>query len=64
LVASERSESGKKYGVGIYFFEDKAGSMAEAESHGSRDKSVSRTTSPVEEIDVLAGIGQRKETKR
>lgn len=60
LVASERSESGKKYGVGIYFFEDQAGAMAESEPREGGEEAGSRAASPVEEIDVLAGIGQRK----
>jgi hypothetical protein len=60
LVASERSESGKKYGVGIYFFEDQAGAMAEAEAQGNREVTANPTGSHVEEIDVLAGLGQRK----
>ncbi len=60
LVASERSESGKKYGVGIYFFEDQAGAMADTEPRVAGEEPVSRPASPIEEIDVLAGIGQRK----
>ena len=60
LGPSERSESGKKYGVGIYFFEDQAGAMEETEPRGVGEETVGRAPSPVEEIDVLAGIGPRK----
>lgn len=60
LVASERSDSGKKYGVGVYFFEDQAGAMSEAEPRRALEGSSKSGGSPVEEIDVLAGIRQRK----
>ena len=60
LVASERSDSGKKYGVGVYFFEDQAGAMSEAEPRMALQGSSKSGGSPVEEIDVLAGIRQRK----
>jgi hypothetical protein len=59
LVASERSESGKKYGVGVYFFEDQAGAMADAEPRKMLGGDSKRAGSPVEEIDVLAGIQPR-----
>jgi hypothetical protein len=58
---SERSESGKKYGVGVYFFEDQAGAMADAEPKKSLEESTNRRTGhAVEEIDVLAGLTKRK----
>jgi uncharacterized protein DUF6502 len=57
LAASERSESGKRYGVGIYFFEDQAGEVAEAEQRKPAELS---TRAPMQEIDVLAGLGNRK----
>jgi len=56
LAASERSESGKRYGVGIYFFEDQAGEAAEAEPKRAAEPS----SAPVQEIDVLAGLGNQK----
>ena len=58
LVASERSESGKRYGVGIYFFEDQAGERA-AESEPQRAPGLSSRPA-VQEIDVLAGLGNQK----
>ena len=57
LAASERSESGKRYGVGIYFFEDQAGEIAEAEPRRAAEPS---PRAPIQEIDVLAGLGSRK----
>jgi hypothetical protein len=59
LAASERSQSGKRYGVGIYFFEDHGGELAEAEPREPSEHS-SRAVSTVEEIDVLAGIRNQK----
>jgi hypothetical protein len=57
LATSERSESGKRYGVGIYFFEDQAGEVAEAEPRKPAGPS---TRAPMQEIDVLAGLGNQK----
>jgi hypothetical protein len=60
LAASERSEAGRKYGVGVYFFEDQSTDQ-ETEVHTKTDdEKTSRTVSPVEEIDVLAGLGHKK----
>lgn len=57
LATSERSESGKRYGVGIYFFENQGGETAEAEPR----KPVEPTSrAPMQEIDVLAGLGNQK----
>ena len=57
LGASESSESGKQYGVGIYFFEHEAGERAEADP---RKPAEPTPRGPVQEIDVLAGLGNRK----
>jgi hypothetical protein len=57
LAATERSDSGKRYGVGIYFFEDQADGAVEAEP---RRPSVPATHSPMQEIDVLAGLGNHQ----
>jgi hypothetical protein len=56
LVASERSEAGKRYGVGIYFFEQ-AGEIVDAEPQRTTEQS---SRAPVQEIDVLAGLGNQK----
>jgi hypothetical protein len=57
LAASERSESGKQYGVGIYFFENQAGEAAEADPKLGAESSA---RPPMQEIDVLAGLGNHK----
>ncbi len=59
LAASERSETGKKYGVGVYFFEDRSTDRPTRVQPKTYDKA-SRTVAPVEEIDVLAGLGHKK----
>jgi hypothetical protein len=61
LAGSERSEAGKKYGVGVYFFEDQSADQeTEVQSKTHDEKKSSRPVSPVEEIDVLAGLGHKK----
>jgi hypothetical protein len=61
LATSERSETGKKYGVGVYFFEDEPhDGMADVQPRETHDEKSSRTVSPIEEIDVLAGLGHQK----
>lgn len=57
LAATEGSETGRRYGLGIYFFEDQSPADAERESKEPYDEKSSRKESPVEEIDVLAGLG-------
>jgi len=57
LAATERSESGKRYGVGIYFFEDQANEVSEAEP---KRPSESNSRALPQEIDVLAGLGNHK----
>jgi hypothetical protein len=61
LAGSERSETGKKYGVGVYFFEDQSADQeTEVQPKSHDEKKSSRTPSPVEEIDVLAGLVHKK----
>jgi hypothetical protein len=61
LAGSERSEAGKKYGVGVYFFEDQSADQeTEVQPKTHDERKNSRTASPVEEIDVLAGLGHKK----
>jgi hypothetical protein len=57
LAATERSDSGKRYGVGVYFFEDQAGDVTELEAPKT---SGPKTRDSVQEIDVLAGLGNQK----
>jgi Family of unknown function (DUF6502) len=60
LTASERSEAGRKYGVGVYFFEDQSTDQETEVQTKTYGEKTSRTVSPVEEIDVLAGLGHKK----
>ena len=60
LAASEQSETGKKYGLGVYFFEDRSIDRPTRVSPKTYGEKPSRAVSPVEEIDVLAGIGHKK----
>ena len=56
LATTERNASGKRYGVGVYFFEDQ---LAETRDSGEEEKPRA-TPAAVQEIDVLAGLGHRK----
>jgi len=58
LAEAERAETGKKYGVGVYFFEDQ--SPDNVDTNEIEEDSNSRAESPVEEIDVLAAISPKK----
>jgi hypothetical protein len=56
----EKTESGKRYGVGIYFFEAPSANKTESRApRGSEDGKQGRAESPVE-IDVLAGLNRQK----
>jgi hypothetical protein len=59
LPTSEKLPSGKRYGVGIYFFEDES-----VHSPIERDKSAEqkgeRAKSPPQEIDVLAAVARKE----
>jgi hypothetical protein len=60
LAASERSDAGKKYGVGVYFFEDRSTDRPTQVRPKTYDEKPNRAASPIEEIDVLAGLGHKK----
>ena len=60
LAASERSDTGKKYGVGVYFFEDRSTERPPDIQHKPYIQKTARRESPVEEIDVLAGLVPNK----
>ncbi len=60
LAASERSDTGKKYGVGVYFFEDRSTERPPGIQHKPYTQKTARRGSPVEEIDVLAGLVPNK----
>ena len=56
LSTTEGSASGRRYGVGVYFFDDQLADPGRAHATGDRDEKREKSASPVEEIDVLAGI--------
>jgi hypothetical protein len=59
MSTSEKNIVGKKYGVGLYFFEDSTNEPSEKEAQ--RNNSVTGGTQPrvIEEIDVLAPLGRK-----
>jgi hypothetical protein len=61
LLPAERATSGKKYGVGIYFFEEKALGHPEAEARtsGLDNLGDDRKTTIIDEIDVLNNVRRK-----
>ncbi len=62
LAATEQSDSGRKYGVGIYFFEEQAAGQQAAQQQQSRKtyETDSGKATALQEIDVLAGFGRKE----
>lgn len=60
LIETERTASGRRYGVGVYFFDDQQPDVRETQQKGSHVDRSARVTPVMEEIDVLAGIGRQK----
>jgi hypothetical protein len=62
LATTEAATSGRRYGVGIYFFDaPPAQATKEQTPEPADDDEPNRKASPkVEEIDVLAGLGRQK----
>jgi hypothetical protein len=62
LAATEHSDAGRKYGVGIYFFEEQAAEQQAAQEQQSRKTYETDSGKPttIQEIDVLAGFGLKK----
>jgi hypothetical protein len=54
LATTEGSASGKRYGVGVYFFDNQL-----SDSRETDEEKPIRAAPRVEEIDVLAGLGRR-----
>lgn len=60
LAEAEPNTGGKKYGVGIYFFEDRASEGA-ADLSDENDRMIGQAAKPrIVEIDVLAGFSGKK----
>jgi len=60
LSATEGSASGRRYGLGVYFFEDQMTDDMKIPTTKRHDGKPARPASPMEEIDVLAGLGRQK----
>lgn len=54
ISTSEKSETGKRFGLGIYFFEDESKDQVDHPSRRITDPHVAEKDRPIEEIDVLA----------
>ena len=59
LVSTERRDTGKKYGVGIYFFEERAAEGTEQRVQRPSREGNSGKVAAVEEIDVLAAVKRK-----
>jgi hypothetical protein len=57
LAETEASTTGKRYGVGVYFFEDESAPHTDTKI-GEQKRELPKQR--IEEIDVLAGIGRKK----
>jgi Family of unknown function (DUF6502) len=60
LAATEGSASGRRYGVGVYFFDDQQTNAMELHRSEMQGEKSAPRASPVVEIDVLAGLGRKK----
>jgi hypothetical protein len=61
LAATEPTEaSGRKYGVGIYFFEEQAADQAAQQQSRKTYETDSGKATEIQEIDVLAGFGGKE----
>jgi Family of unknown function (DUF6502) len=59
LAAAEGSTSGRKYGVGIYFFDDQLTDTTDLQAKETRSDKSTPAAPPMQEIDVLAGLGRK-----
>jgi hypothetical protein len=60
LTGSEGSATGRRYGLGIYFFDDQQRDGTEFHTTKSYADKPSPAASPAQEIDVLAGLSRQK----
>ena len=60
LTAAERTASGRRYGLGVYFFDDQLTGDRAMHKTQKPDEKAPRAVTPVEEIDVLAGLTRQK----
>jgi hypothetical protein len=59
MTAAEKNTSGKKYGVGLYFFEDSANEPSEKQVEKNYQAISSAQPPVLEEIDVLAAVRRK-----
>lgn len=59
LTATDGTPSGRRYGVGVYFFEDQSTDSVQGKSRDIHGDASGRATSEVQEIDVLAGLSRK-----
>jgi hypothetical protein len=60
LTATEGTAAGRRYGLGVYFFDDQLSDGTVSNTRKSYGDKPAHAASPVEEIDVLAGLGRQK----
>lgn len=60
LTATEGTAAGRRYGLGVYFFDDQLSDGSVSYTTKSYGDKPAHAASPVEEIDVLAGLGRQK----
>jgi len=60
LKAAEGTASGRRYGLGVYLFDDQLSGDTEIHKMKDRNNKTARAATPVEEIDVLAGLTRQK----
>jgi hypothetical protein len=60
LKAAEGTSSGRRYGLGVYFFDDQLRGDGSMHKTKNPDDKTARAVAPVEEIDVLAGLTRQK----
>ena len=60
LTATEGSAEGRRYGLGVYFFDDQLSDGSVSYTTKRHADKPAHAASPVEEIDVLAGLGRQK----
>jgi len=59
LTATEKSASGRRYGLGVYFFDDQLADPGVVHATATHNEKHEKSASTVEEIDVLAGFNAK-----
>ena len=61
MPASEKSDGGKKYGVGLYFFEDAGKEPFDKQAQRATFANTQTRSPVIEEIDVLAAVNKKRD---